>query len=180
MDLDPQTYQPREISPAMYDPTLIDKLLNTSDVIIEFEHDLKGEVFNENAKEDEPEYLFIGKRWMNDHGIRETISFIRPFFNKVVLSSNYETNTINQICMRAMSTYIDMLFIHSEDYEVDENDLQPLVIKVSEMMYSALSSAGDGGLRNIILKSVSERRILGMSEEKKRNLSNAFGLFGDR
>jgi hypothetical protein len=172
MDIDPQTYQPREISPAMYDPTLPDKLLKTDDVIAEFENDLRGVVYDtENDK-----LITTGKSWMNEKGVRETISFIRPFFNKVVLSSNYDKKTINQICQRAMAGYIDMLFMHSEDYEIDENDLQLIVIRVGEMIFSALSSAGEGGLRNLMLKSVSERRVYGMTEEKKKTLTNAFGV----
>ena len=174
MDIDPQTYQPREISPATYDPTLVDKLLNTNDVLMEFENDLRGRIYDE----EKDTYVKIGKEWMNELGIKETISFVRPFFNKVVLSSNYDKKTINLICQRAMTSYIDMLFIHSEDYGIDENDLQPIVVKVGEMIFSSLSSAGEGGLRGLMLKSISERRVLGISDEKKRTLSNAFGLFG--
>ena len=174
MDIDPQTYQPREIAPATFDPTLTDKLLKTDDVLSEFENDLRGVVYDVNNDK----YLPVGKKWMNDNGIKETISFIRPFFNKVVLSSNYDRKTINQICMRAMASYIDMLFMHSEDYDINENDLQIIVIKVGEMIYSALTSAGEGGLRNLMLKSVSERRVYGMSEEKKKGITNVFGLLG--
>jgi hypothetical protein len=172
MELEPAPYQPREIAPATFDPTLIDKLLKTDDVLLDFENDLRGRVYDEKINE----FVVTGKVWMNDDGIRETLSFIRPFFNKVVLSSNYDKITINKICRMAMADYIDKLMIDSEKYNIEESDLQPLVVKVREMMFSALSSAGEGGLRNLMLKSVSERRVFGMSEENKRTVGNMFGL----
>jgi hypothetical protein len=172
MELEPGTYQPREISPAAFDPSLIDKLLNTTEILLEFEHDLRGEIYDVGKQD----FVPIGKRWMNEKGIKETISFVRPFYNKIVLSSNYDELTINKICLRAMDSYIDMLFVHSEEYGIEEKDLQPLVIKVGEMIYSALSSAGEGGLRSLMFKSVSERRIYGMNDEKKAGIMNAFGL----
>lgn len=172
MELEQGTYQPKEISPAAFDPSLIDKLLNTSEILIEFEQDLRGEIYDSEHDVN----VSIGKRWMNEQGIKETISFVRPFYNKIVLSSNYDEKTINKICQRAMETYIDMLFVHSEEYGISEKDLQPLVVKVGEMIYSALSSAGEGGLRSLMFKSISERRIYGMNDEKKNGITNAFGL----
>jgi hypothetical protein len=177
MEIDPNSYRPLEISPIQSDPTIIEKLLNTNDVLFQIEHEFRGEVYDDATES----YIKAGKTWMNDDGVRETISFIRPFFNKVVLSGNYDKPQINNICRRAMEAYIDMLFIHSEEYGIDENDLQPIVIKVGEIIYSALSSAGEGGLRNLMFKSISEKRVYGISNDaQKPGLSNGFGLLSRR
>lgn len=170
----PEDYQPPIISPAMQNPSIIPLMLNPDDILDDFEHKLRGEKYDvetDSYKKVDPNQ----KPLLNEYGINEVLVNIRMFVNKVILTSDYDDRTIKMICHGFSDSFSKLIVSKYTEWELSVENMEMLDIWVSEIVFSALQSAREAGMRKSIFTAVEERRSMVSPQEKQRSIFNPFG-----
>lgn len=146
--------------------------LSSQDILKEIEHDLRGEIFNEETEK--WELVAEGKPLMNDEGIRSIVSLARTIVNKVAFLSNLSEDMVLQISRDFADDLADLLFNNIEQFEIKRTHLNIIVTKISYIIYVALQRAYEEGERRFL--KTAERRIVSVRQDP--NEKKGFWIFG--
>jgi hypothetical protein len=140
--------------------SVVPMLTNVEDVIAYLEHDFRGESW-----EIDPQ---IGGQWvskgtslMNDQGIKNIVSMVHPYVNKIAMTSNFTDEEIGKFVFDMCCTLREHLATHYEKYEIDTKNLEIILIKIRSLVYECWKSAEGEGMRERLLAGVAEKRIIG-------------------
>jgi|SRR3990172_4211022 len=146
-----------------------------NDLIAEFEHGLKGEVFQAN---DDPETPQIEGKWikiegqqlLSDEGIRILIEEVKGLVNKVMFFSNLTPEAIRLFALRKRQNVAQILFLNHEKYKIDKAHLNIIADKAVYIIYVACCRALNGDERRSKREGVTRNYsvIEGLREMEKR------------
>lgn len=157
--------------------------IETTDVIEELEHRLRGEfaVMKRVEKEDgrvveEKVWEPKGKRLLNEEGIRLVVTVVGGHLTKVHILTDIPTEQVNRI---AREIYVDLslhLWLHYKKYECDEfpldtTSLSLLIDFVDHYIYPNLARGGKGVFLNYLKPTLRRIESYKPMEEKKKTLS---------
>ncbi len=151
--------------------------LSTEEIIIEFENELKGLVYNPATDAFESK----GKQLLNDEGIRIVISTVRSTTNRVFFLSNLKEQHAYDITLNFANDLTQVLMNNIKEFEIDvRRGFQTLIItKSSYIIFSALLRAVNGGERTFLTSTTQTLVKIDDSPQQKKSGGGGFwGLFG--
>jgi hypothetical protein len=145
--------------------------LMVEDIILELEHDFRGEIF----MEDENKWEVKGESLMNEKGIRSIIGVLRASVHKILFLSNL---TEDDVYLITRDTHIELACLlaqNIDNFEIKKAYLSSILNKVVFITYEGLRRAFMGGERTF-LKQTERRieRIIDRLGSEKKSL-NPFG-----
>lgn len=139
--------------------SVVPMLTNVEDVIGYLEHDFRGESW-EIDPETGGAWIKKGNSTMNEIGIKNIVSLVHPYVNKIALTSNFNDEEIGKHVFDLCCTLREHLATHYESYDIDMKNLEIIMIKIRSLVYECWKSAKDEGMRERLLAGVAEKRIL--------------------
>jgi hypothetical protein len=149
---------------------IIDQILDPYIVIERFRRNLLGQMFSQ----DERKWVDLGKRSLNDKGIREVISVLDSYVNRNTLLSNLDDEEIYKLTMSLNKELNTLFYMGWDKFEIDVSDISLLVLRICDMCFLALKQANNKALLDALTKSYSVREMKGLPEEKKGLSLNPF------
>jgi len=138
--------------------------LNVDQILIDLEHDLRGETWDPKAK-DWKAIQAGDEAMLNEMGIRETISVVRTHVNKESLMSSFEANEILGICRKLHRALKRHYFFNWNKYEIKESNLPIVIHKVTHFVFMCLKCAEKGGMRNLVGQTEKVNRIIAENQK---------------
>lgn len=159
------------------DETLTKYQLNPAEIIEKLEHDMKGEIMIVDYEKQVVKWESRGKKLMNDDGVKMVITIVGSHIDRNTLLSTLEKNEI-VFAMRSLHKHLVLHFGSKyKDYEIDKNDLTPIIDIITNKIWFALKRAEDGAEKNFLAKAGEkriEKRIIGapnmMDSGRRRSL----------
>lgn len=146
--------------------------LSAEDILLELEHDLRGEVWDEKAQK----YVGKGIAFLNEEGIRAVISILRGKINKNMYLTNLTTDDVYAMTYDLALDVIDVIFLKYKTYDIDKANLSLVANQIIHFVYAAFKRALEEGERHFIqsMHKVTEKTVITPPETEKKGL---FGLF---
>lgn len=138
-------------------PDLIQWQLDTSDVIIELEHNLKGEVWNPKKKV----YEKRGEAVINEDGVKSIITDVAAKLNKNIILSNLNEADVYRIAEETRANIARKIFLRYEDFGIKKANFDTIVQLVDHQVFCALKRAYNEG----------ERRFLGKTQSRVEKIT---------
>jgi len=174
MEQPPQQPQPAEpiALPSMWTmpSQIIDQILDPYVVIERFRRNLRGEMFSQEQRK----WVLLGKRAMNDKGIREVISVLDTYVNRNTLLSNLDDEEIYKMILTLNKELNTLFYLRWKMFALEIEDISLLATRISDMCFLALKQANNKALLDALTKSYSVREMKGLPEEKKGLSLNPF------
>ena len=130
--------------------------LEVEALLVELEHDLKGEqwmVQDINGEKVEG-YFKIGIAKVNDYGAKAIVGEIRKFVGKNTFLSNMDENEINTRVRVISHMLINLLQDKHNDFEIKAADFESVIFGISELLFISLKRAQGAGERESLNKTV--------------------------
>jgi hypothetical protein len=120
----------------------------TEDIILELEHDLRREYYDEKEKE----YKSAAgvKPRINEIGLRDIVSEVRSRLNKVCFLSNLDEEDIAGIVFRLNVEILKKLCYNSKEWHVEIVDIIPIANMVVDLVDIGLKKSLNEGERMAI------------------------------
>lgn len=129
---------------AVQNMALVKWLIETTEPINELERTLKGKILKGYKENNEPVYKEDKTlRLMNDRGVNEVMTFLRPL-NKMVILSNFTEDDIRMITLSNVQNFIDLIEQRCKEWEVEESNLDTVLMLVENAVFATLRRAKDG------------------------------------
>lgn len=146
--------------------------LDSSDIIEEILHYLRGEVWDPKHKN----YVKKYERLCNDDGINAIASVLYSHLNKNIYTSDLEEEDINRIAREIRIAIAMLVSLYYHEFGIDEKYRKLIILEVDHQVYAALRRALEGGERNLIGRSVTRVETVQQLPERK----SLFSIFKPR
>ena len=141
--------------------------LNTSEILEELNHRLKGEIWNKEQEIWEEK----GTALVNETGRKAIMTNLSMVINKNVILSKFDPDTVNLFCLETNSLIREQLIKHQYDWGIQSiQDLKVLKNNIMIFTESALRRAEKGFESISIGKVMKTHESQIISPEKRRGL----------
>lgn len=159
-------------------PTLMYQL-QIDDIIIEIEHLLRGDDFNEVEEKWVPNPQF---RHMNELGIKRLSSVLKTYLNRNDFLTTYEEERIMKKCLLCAQNLANLFVLEGDNYEMKEEEYDLIIWEIiMPNVESAIRRATDSMTLNAHSKMqfVQERRdFTRPSEQEQKEVQSKWKFFG--
>lgn len=151
------------------DPSIIRDILSPDTIIEMIKHSLKGEYWDATKGKD-GQWVRAGTPLMNDKGINQVITILRPFTNSLIFLSNIDEKMVNKITLDISFAFIEAFYLSYEDYGIKDENLDIVRNMVVVPIYASLRRSVNEGEKVFLTKSMFEGRNFNipMASEKKK------------
>jgi len=177
----PQQYKADQASHMniRHEDSLYKFLLNTQDLISEFEHTLRGDSWvTDRVKLDDGSIIYPS-RWekaeknragMSDEAIREIVNIVRMYVNKITVLSNIPEKRIMEFVGELRIELIVWILFNGERLGIPKSYRRLLITMIVRFVEMGLRKSQDGGERNAMMIASSQRTQIMTQEQKKKGV----------
>ena len=155
-----ETYVAEDIPTGYLHPDFMIWQLETSDILDELTHLLRGE-FREGDK-----WVRRGERLMNEEGIRMIVTIVGSHLTKDKVLTDLDEEDIKRIAKEVRDDVVDLLTLKWKEYEIDKAHLSIIVDIVDHFVYANLRRSKEG--RTIDYLKPMIKRIETVKAEKEK------------
>lgn len=129
-------------------PTTTTLELSNSDIINDFIHNLRGEIFN-SSKES---YEKVGEALMNEDGISYVVSLIASATSRDKTLADLDEGYVRNMTKAMVMDFIDMMEMEWESWGTRKTALKIIVRIVEHTIYAGMTRALNGNTMNQIAR----------------------------
>jgi hypothetical protein len=149
--------------------------LDAKDILAEFQHKMRGEVWSHTDPNGNEVYKPEGKALMNEEGINSIMSLISARLSKVFIMSNFSESDINSMMIVFSYELITLMFNKYTAFEIDKAFLPSITNYVEDLVYATLKRALNEGERKFL--GTTERRVESYTEGDNKPKSSWASIF---
>lgn len=147
--------------------------IDSTDILKEIEHQLKGEVFDPNKGE----YVPMMDRWMNDEGVNKVKHIIYATgLNKNSFLGNLTREEINMKCKSIWKDTALLMFRNYKKYGVKKEMRSILIKSIVYPIHSGLSRSEDGK-ESDQLSTAAQRHEIFQHQDRERQTQGSMDRF---
>ena len=150
------------------DPNFNQWMVESGDLIEDFEHDLNSEVWTTDStgKKGSWQVLPGTKPIINRPGSRRMVSLIRPYSNKAFSLSNLKPEDINMLALDVANELTIKLMMDHQMYDVNKVDLTLLKNLIVHLTLSTLKRAEHAKQLNVFAQTTESREVINQNERR--------------
>lgn len=149
--------------------------LDAKDILEEFQHKMRGEVWSYTDANGKEVYKPEGKALMNEEGINSIMSLISARLSKVFIMSNFNDKDINSIMLVFSYEIITLFYNKYTNFGIEKSFLPSITNYIEDLVYATLKRALNEGERKFL--GLTERRVESYTDGDKSKKPSWINIF---
>jgi len=151
--------------------------LSSTNLLIDIEHKLRGEIFDATAGEN-GEWIQTRQALMNEKGIGVVMSILSIHLSHFNVLSILTQDEINRICFNISTNLSDALYTKSTEFEIDKAFFLTLVDTIDNVVYINLKRALNGKTLDLVMKT--QKRVENVMSNAHQNNTTMMGRLANK